>query len=108
MKLKEREFYLGAIRKNRLENCQLRDEKNLKKDCIGSFGYRVETTHLHCVIRWYDKRAVTFASFYLGPDPSDSVRTKAKKSMFLFLATFVVKSYNLMGGVDFIDSLILK
>ncbi|XP_033823196.1 piggyBac transposable element-derived protein 2-like [Periophthalmus magnuspinnatus] len=112
VKLKERGIlYLGTARTNRLKNCRLKDEKDLKKEGRGSFDYRVETTHGVSAVKWYDNRAVLLVSSYLGPEPTDSVRRwdKAKKDFTLVTRPNVVKVYNsLMGGVDFLDCLISK
>lgn len=110
--LKERGIlYLGTARENRLKNCQLKEEKELKKDGRGSFDYRVETTHGVSAVRWYDNRTVLLASSYVGPEPVENVRrwVKSKKDYAVVPRPHVVKVYNsLMGGVDFLDSLISK
>ena len=112
LKLKERGIYfLGTVRANRLPNCQLQEEKYLKKNGRGSYDYRVETTHQVCGVRWYDNRAVTLASSYLGPQPLDAVKRweKSSKQHVSVPRPYMVKTYNnLMGGVNFLDSLISK
>ena len=110
--LKERDiFFFGTVRSNRMANCHLQDEKELKKIGRGSFDHRVETTHQVCIVRWYDNRAVTVASSYLGFEPLDLAKRwdKSSKQHINVPRPFLVNSYNnLMGGVDFLDSLISK
>jgi len=83
----------------------------LKKKGRGSYDHRVETTHNICVVRWYDNRAVTIASSFLGPEPIGIVQRweKSRKQHIDVPRPFLVKTYNnLMGGVDFLDCLISK
>ncbi|KAF3851262.1 hypothetical protein F7725_013034, partial [Dissostichus mawsoni] len=51
--------YVGTARQVRLPNCNLEEEKSLKKKGRGSFDIRVEANHNICAVKWYDSRAVT-------------------------------------------------
>ncbi|KAF3833215.1 hypothetical protein F7725_026880 [Dissostichus mawsoni] len=44
-------------RQVRLPNCNLEEEKSLKKKGRGSFDIRVEANHNICAVKWYDSRA---------------------------------------------------
>ena len=104
-------LYPGTARGNRLPDCNLKDDKALKKEGRGCFDYRVETTHQISAVRWYDNKAVTLVSSYVGPEPTSSVERwdKSRKEYVEVRCPGIVKSYNnLMGGVDFLDSLIAK
>ncbi|KAF3852932.1 hypothetical protein F7725_006287 [Dissostichus mawsoni] len=50
--------YVGTARQVRLPNCNLEEEKSLKKKGRGSFDIQVETNHNICAVTWYDSRAV--------------------------------------------------
>jgi len=57
--------FVGTVRQERLpNNCNLEDEKILKKKGRGSFDIRVEANHNICAVKWYDNRAVS--SFVLS------------------------------------------
>ena len=101
---------LGTVRKNRLPGWELKD-KTLKEEGRGSFDHWAETTHDICAIRWFDNRAVTLVSSYLGTEPADAVRIwdKKKKEHVVVPSPYAVTAYNnFMSGVDFLDSLISK
>ena len=89
--LKEKDIvFFGTVRSNRMANCHLQDEKELKKIGRGSFDHRVEITHQVCIVRWYDNRALTVASSYLGFEPLNLAKRWDKSSkqfqqMFLVL-----------------------
>lgn len=102
---------LGTVRANRLPNCRLKSEKELK--CKGRGASEELTTtiddvELSCV-RWYDNRAVTFLSSFVGRDPVQKTKrwfTSAKEFREIDCPS-VVKVYNRhMGGVDLLDSLL--
>jgi len=74
-KLKERSnYFLGTIRTDRLVNCQLRDEKSLRKDAGGSCDQSVETTRQMCTVRGFGKRSENLSSFHHGPKQTDYTR----------------------------------
>ncbi|XP_067950260.1 piggyBac transposable element-derived protein 3-like [Watersipora subatra] len=43
--------YTGTVRQNRLSNCNIKGEKELKKEGRGSFDFRVEDTHNISAVR---------------------------------------------------------
>ncbi|XP_067943284.1 piggyBac transposable element-derived protein 2-like [Watersipora subatra] len=61
--------YTGTVRQNRLSNCNIKGEKELKKEGRGSFDFRVEDTHNISAVRWFDNRAVTLLSTHTCVEP---------------------------------------
>ncbi|XP_033946515.1 piggyBac transposable element-derived protein 3-like [Pseudochaenichthys georgianus] len=103
--------YVGTARQVRLPNCNLEDEKSLKKKGRGSFDIRVETNHNICAVKWYDSRAVTLVSSFAGPDPMQKIPRwdKANKTYIEVERPYIVGTYNkYMGGVDLLDSFTAK
>ncbi|KAJ4926918.1 hypothetical protein JOQ06_014662 [Pogonophryne albipinna] len=82
----------------RLPNCNLEEEKSLKKTGRGSFDIRVETNHNICAVKWYDSRAVTLVSSFAGPDPVQKIQhlDKANKSRrwYIFWHTIILAVIN--------------
>ncbi|KTF86643.1 hypothetical protein cypCar_00032225 [Cyprinus carpio] len=75
VKLLERGIhYVGTARQVRLPNCNLEDEKSLKKKGRESFDVRVEGNHNICTVKWYDNRAVTLVSSFAGPEPVQKIQ----------------------------------
>jgi len=62
-------FSLGTVRPNRLPNCQLPSDSELKKRCRGAFAEKITTVDDSIqlsAVRWFDNRAVTFLSSLAG------------------------------------------
>jgi hypothetical protein len=107
-KLSEDGFlYTGTVRKNRLEKCNVMEEKALKKKGRGSHDFRVEAkTNIICV-RWQDSKAVTLMSNYAGTEPIDKARRwdKSSKEYAEVDRPHIIREYNThMGGVDMLDA----
>ncbi|XP_038153120.1 piggyBac transposable element-derived protein 3-like isoform X1 [Cyprinodon tularosa] len=103
--------YVGKARQVRLPNCNLKDEKTLKKEGRGSFDHRVEGTHNICAVKWYDDRAVTLVSSFAGPEPVQEIQRwdKATKTYIDVERPYIVATYNkYMGGVELLDLLTAK
>ncbi|XP_034051575.1 piggyBac transposable element-derived protein 2-like [Gymnodraco acuticeps] len=103
--------YVGTARQVRLPNCNLEEEKSLKKKGRGSFDIRVETNHNICAVKWYDSRAVTLVSSFAGPHPVQNIQRwdKANKTYVEVERPSIVSTYNkYMGGVDLLDSFTAK
>ncbi|KAF3852931.1 hypothetical protein F7725_006286 [Dissostichus mawsoni] len=103
--------YVGTARQVRLPNCNLEEEKSLKKKGRGSFDIRVEANHNICAVKWYDSRAVTLVSSFAGPDPVQRIQRwdKANKTYVEVERPYIVGTYNkYMGGVDLLDSFTAK
>ncbi|KAK3768972.1 hypothetical protein RRG08_054822 [Elysia crispata] len=93
---------------NRLKECQLSSEKEMKKTGRGAVDSLVETKSGCFVVRWFDNRTVDLLSSYIGPEPLTKVKRydKKQKSMISVECPAVVIEYNkFMGGIDLHDSL---
>ena len=62
-------YFLGTARFLILKNCPLMAEKNLKKQGRGAIDYRVETNSNLIVVKWYDNKAITLISSFVGIGP---------------------------------------
>ncbi|KTF95432.1 hypothetical protein cypCar_00001006 [Cyprinus carpio] len=99
-------YILNGLRRS-LPNCNLEDEKSLKKKGRGKFDIRVEGNHNICTIKWYDNRAITLVSSFAGPEPVQKIQhwDKATKTIIDVERPYIVGTYNKhMGGVDLLDS----
>ncbi|KAK3763388.1 hypothetical protein RRG08_042178 [Elysia crispata] len=93
---------------NRLKECQLSSEKEMKQAGRGAVDSLVETKSGCVVVRWFDNRTVDLLSSYIGPEPLTKVKRydKKQKSMISVECPAVVIEYNkFMGGIDLHDSL---
>ncbi|XP_016530850.1 piggyBac transposable element-derived protein 2-like [Poecilia formosa] len=92
---------------NRVKNCQLMDEKELKKKGRGSLDFRVNQEN-DIIVRWYENKAVNLLSSFVGVEPLGSVKRwdrKAKTHIMVPRPT-IVDTYNrFMGGIDLLDML---
>ena len=105
--LKQRQiWFAGTIRSNRTKNCPLLSEKDLKKKGRGSYDYRTDKNTNNIAVRWYDNKAVTLVSSYVGVEPVNSVRRydrKVKKHCQV-AEPHIIQIYNkYMGGIDKLD-----
>ncbi|XP_049460947.1 piggyBac transposable element-derived protein 3-like [Epinephelus fuscoguttatus] len=66
-------YYLGTIRMNRVPNCSMKDEKDLRKQGRGSMDYRVNQNNV-IVVRWCDNKPVNLVSSFVGITPQDHVK----------------------------------
>lgn len=111
-------FSLGTIRCNRIANCKLPTDYELKKQsrgyssefCGSAFGVDISTTV------WKDNKAVRLASTYVGIKPFEN-QTDLKSTVPRFVRSEkkyidipcpnIIHEYNShMGGVDLMDGLI--
>ncbi|XP_061909468.1 piggyBac transposable element-derived protein 2-like [Entelurus aequoreus] len=99
--------YVGTARQVRLLNCNIEDEKSLKKKGRGSYDVRVERNQNICAVKWYDSRADTFVSSFAGPEPVQKIKRwdKANRTYIEVERPYIVGAYNkYMGGVGLLDS----
>jgi hypothetical protein len=102
---------LGTVRSNRVSQCTLASDAELKKRGRGSHVEKVavvDNVELSAV-KWYDNRAVTFLSTLVGSQPAGEVTRWSKKDRCheQIPSPKVVQVYNKhMGGVDLLDSLV--
>ena len=102
---------MGTVRSNRLRQCQLPSEKEIKKERRGSFLEKVATTDgiTVSVVSWYDNKIVSLPSNFVGSEPVTEVKwfSKAMKETIKIKCPNLVQEYNRhMGGVDLLDSLL--
>ncbi|XP_067939722.1 piggyBac transposable element-derived protein 2-like [Watersipora subatra] len=64
----------GTVRQNQLLNCNIKGEKELKKESRGSFDFRVKDTPKISAVRWFDNRAVTMLSTHTCVEPLHMAR----------------------------------
>lgn len=102
---------LGTVRENRLRNCPLPNDNDLKKGGRGSFE-EMETNVKRVTLRavkCHDNRAVTLLSTFSGAEPLGVVQRYNRKEKLNVETACppIVPIYNRrMGGVDLLDSLI--
>lgn len=99
----------GTIRTNRLKNCPLESEANLRSQGRGSMDAVVDLNSNITVVRWLDNSTVTLASTYASIEPATTVRrwSRKEKKIVNVSCPFIVSEYNRsMGGVDLSDMLI--
>ncbi|KAL1447732.1 hypothetical protein MTO96_044227 [Rhipicephalus appendiculatus] len=100
--------FIGTLRNNRLRDCHLKTESDLKKEGRGAFDYVVNTVKDLVVVRWYDNRSVTLVSNYASTEPVRTVRrwNKKEKKFVQVQQPATVATYNsFMGGVDLFNYL---
>ncbi|KAK0040658.1 PiggyBac transposable element-derived protein 3 [Biomphalaria pfeifferi] len=83
LRLKQYGFHsVGTLRANRLRGCQLKSEKELRKEGRGSYDCKVDANSGLCILRWFDNRAVQSSSSHVAVEPLKMVErwdNKAKK-----------------------------
>ena len=102
---------LGTVRSNRLPNCALMSDTELKKKGRGAHAEKIAKVDdvTLSAVRWFDNRAVTFLSTFAGAQPVGETRrfSRVTHSQQQVACPHVVRVYNAhMGGVDLLDSLI--
>lgn len=105
--LKERGIhYIGTIRMNRMKDCTMMGEKEMKKNGRGSMDLRVNQDN-NIFVRWYDNKAVNLISSFVGIEPVGNVERWHRKSKTPIMGPrpAIVETYNkFMGGVDLLDA----
>lgn len=100
---------VATIRSNRLSGCNLKSEKELKKEGRGSFSYMTDQNSGITVVKWCDNKCVHLVSTYIGINAIGTVKRwdPATKTYIQVQCPEMVKVYNKsMGGVDLVDMLI--
>jgi hypothetical protein len=100
---------LGTIRRNRLRNCPIKNEKTLKKSGRGSYQQLVDNGNKINTVAWYDNKCVLLASTFVGAEPISHIKryNKEQKNKINIDCPQIVKLYNAhMGGVDLADMLV--
>lgn len=102
---------VATVRKNRLYNDKLPDEKEILSTPRGSSLEMTESIDNVDIVNvtWRDNKTVNLISDFVGTDPIQSVQRfdkKIGKKIFIDCPN-IVKEYNgTMGGVDLLDSFI--
>ena len=104
-------YSVGTVRANRIPNCTLKNENEMKK--LGRGGVDEKVNIVDGVeitaIRWLDNKPVTLLSTFAGCEPASEVtRWNAQKVAHeKVTCPTIVAVYNKhMGGVDLFESLI--
>lgn len=104
-------YSLGTIRRNRLPNCKLPDEGQMKKEARGTtveYVGSADGVDLSCVA-WKDNKLVTMLSTFVGTHPQHEVQRfdRKQRKTVTVLCPHIIFEYNRhMGGVDLLDSII--
>ncbi|KAJ8929675.1 hypothetical protein NQ314_017602 [Rhamnusium bicolor] len=104
---------LGTVRRNRIVDCKLPTEKELKKE---ERSYCTEYVVIYEGVDistsvWKDNKLVNFASSFAGNNPYSTIKRfdRCKKERIDIPYLYVVKEYNKhMGGVDLLDSIMAR
>ena len=99
----------GTFRINRIGQCPLLNDKELKKQGRGTWDYCVDQNSGTHLVKWFDNKSVTLGSTHAGVGGSAKVkRFDRKKKVYVEItAPDIVLEYNAsMGGVDLADMLI--
>uniref|UniRef100_A0A8P4FX73 PiggyBac transposable element-derived protein domain-containing protein n=1 Tax=Dicentrarchus labrax TaxID=13489 RepID=A0A8P4FX73_DICLA len=106
--LKERGiYYIGTVRMNRVKDCDMMDEKEMKKKGRGTLDFRVNQDNA-IIVRWYDNKAVNLLSSFVGIEPLGNVKRWDRKSKTHMMVPrpAIIETYNkFMGGVKLLDML---
>jgi len=102
---------LGTVRSNRLPNCAIMSDSELKRKGRGAHVEKVAKVDdvTLSVVRWFDNRAVTFLSTFVGAQPVSETKrfNRVACAEQQVACPRVVKVYNAhVGGVDLLDALI--
>lgn len=95
--------YVGTLRQNRLKDCCLLREKNLKPLGQGACDHRVNNGTGISVVRWFDRKAVTLVSNFVSLEPVEKVKRydrKAKVHVDVPRPAIVAVYNSFMGGID--------
>lgn len=104
-------YSVGTIRRNRLANCKLPTDKDVKKESRGkSFECFANIDNIDvCSLCWKDNKLVNLLSTFVSAQPIEKIKRydKTLKQRVEIDCPNIIKQYNKhMGGVDLTDSLI--
>lgn len=99
---------LGTVRKNRIPNCKVPDDKFWKKEPRGK-SYELTTTTSGmdlALVSWKDTKVVNLLSNFVGERPIEPINRRERNSCSKQLdCPAIVREYNkFMGGVDTLDA----
>lgn len=106
--LKERGIHcIGTVNVNRVKNCNLMDDKDLRRKGRGSWDFRVNQDNT-IIVRWSNGKTVNLLSSFVGIDPIGYVKGQNQKSKTHLRVPrpAIVETFNNMsGGLRLIDML---
>ena len=80
IKLKEQEIWdIGTLRADRMRQCKLKTEKELKKEGRGSFDGAIDLNSGVSIVRWYANKQVQLTSNFTHIQPVDTVTKWSRK-----------------------------
>ena len=101
-------WFVGTFRSNRLKGCNLKTEKELKKEGRGASDTKAELMSNMAAVRWFDNKCADTLSSYIGQEPygEASGYDKKERKKITIPCPAIIKEYNrVMGVVDLLDSL---
>ena len=104
----DRIWYSEIIRAPRLKICPLLAAKDIKKKGRSSFNYRSDENRKIVVVKWFDNKVVTLASFYVGIEPTDVVKhnnCSIRQHAHVFHPNIVRLYSQYMGGINKLDKM---
>lgn len=96
----------GTIRSNRLEDCPLKDVKEMQKTGRGTFDFATDTKSGLIAVRWSDNSLVNVVSNKVGVNPIQIAQkwSRAESKQVQIPQPFLTRHYNqTMGSVDRTD-----
>lgn len=97
-----------TLRKDRINNCPLKGEKELRREGRGTMDYRTSSEGI-LVLKWFDNKEVCIGSNHYSANPVSTVRRwdKKDKAYINIRCPSVISVYNRgMGAVDRCDQLL--
>lgn len=101
-------FSTGTVRKNRMGNCELLADPELKKRGRGSYDAKCEVNYNIAAVRWFDSKSVQLLSTCVADEPMGTCErwsSKDKKIVQVPRPAIVALYNRHMGGVDLSDML---
>lgn len=102
---------LGTIRKDRLRNCQIMNDKEMKKKGRGAFQVVCDGNSKRlAVTKWMDNQCINIASSFCAQDPVGTIEryNRVKKRYVTVPCPNAIKVYTHMGGVHIAHGLVLN
>jgi len=96
-----------TLRKDRMDRCPLKEEKELKKEGRGAMDYKLTDAGI-LLLKWFDSKEVNIGSNHYSANPTKLVQRwdKVKKKFVPVPVPALITTYNKgMGGVDRCDQL---
>ncbi|KAJ8926972.1 hypothetical protein NQ314_020619 [Rhamnusium bicolor] len=104
-------FPLGTVRINRVPNCNMPKESELKRQGRGAMIEKVAKFDGTCVflVSWFNNKIVNMMSTYIGTSPKIEVNRYSRKDNSYITVKYpqsVAICNKYMGGVDLLDSML--